>query len=236
MSEPRILSDYDYRWATRAPLECGVVVEPQRKLPTMLKPPCEVLVTDPSDDVLVDVKHRKVRNLSVYWHSGWPAAASRTLVRSEVAERLYAAADALPEPFGLATFDAYRPLDLQQAIFDAAYADPTLPAGFVSVPSSDPSTPPPHLTGGTVDVTLTWRGTPLSLGTEFDDFSDIARTDALESIDSTERSLRRLLFWTMRSSGFVVIDCEWWHFEYGTRRWAEINGVAPLFGPATPVL
>jgi len=35
----------------------------------------------------------------------------------------------------------------------------------------------------------------------------------------------------MRKAGFVVYDGEWWHFEFGTRRWAALTGSAPLFGP-----
>jgi D-alanyl-D-alanine dipeptidase len=38
----------------------------------------------------------------------------------------------------------------------------------------------------------------------------------------------------MASKGFVVFDGEWWHFEYGTRRWAAITGGTPRFGPAGP--
>ena len=36
----------------------------------------------------------------------------------------------------------------------------------------------------------------------------------------------------MTAAGFVVFDGEWWHFEYGTRRWGAVTGNAPLFGPA----
>ena len=36
----------------------------------------------------------------------------------------------------------------------------------------------------------------------------------------------------MTETGFVVLNCEWWHFEYGTRRWGAIRGNDPLFGPA----
>jgi D-alanyl-D-alanine dipeptidase len=37
----------------------------------------------------------------------------------------------------------------------------------------------------------------------------------------------------MRSGGFVVLHCEWWHFEFGTRRWAAITGNAPRYGAAS---
>ena len=85
-----------------------------------------------------------------------------------------------------------------------------------------------------MDVTLTWKGRPLALGTPFDDFSDAAAADALEASPCSERELRRLLYWTMRAEGFVVVDCEWWHFEHGTRRWAALTGHSPKYGAAHP--
>ena len=45
-----------------------------------------------------------------------------------------------------------------------------------------------------------------------------------------------LLYQSMRSAGFVVLHCEWWHFEFGTRRWAAITGNQPRYGPAHPPL
>ena len=100
------------------------------------------MVTANSTEPLVPVVHQpRVVDLTAYAAVGWPGAAGRSLPRSGAAHRLGGAAARLPEPFGVAVFDGWRPLDLQQAIYDAAYADTALPAGFVSVPSSDPSTP-----------------------------------------------------------------------------------------------
>ena len=82
-----------------------------------------------------------------------------------------------------------------------------------------------------MDLTLTVNGIPLAPGTGFDDLSPLARTDALEGTEGPDRAVRRLLYWSMRKAGFVVYDGEWWHFEFGTRRWAALTGSAPLFGP-----
>ena len=108
--------------------------------------------------------------------------------------RLGAVADVLPDRWGLAIFDAWRPLELQAELYHAAYDHPGLPPGFVSEPDPDPSTPPPHLTGGTVDLTLTLDGVALAPGAGFDDFSDRARADALESSPGVNRELRRFLY------------------------------------------
>ncbi len=102
-------------------------------------------------------------------------------------------------------------------------------------PDPDPRRPPPHLTGATVDLTLSFAGTPLALGTGFDDFTARAHADALEDEPGVERDLRRLLLHAMHAAGFVVLDCEWWHFEHGTRYWAAITGHEPVHGPASPL-
>lgn len=192
------------------------------------------LVTTPSAEPLVPVVHRRVRTLANYWHAGWDHAIAGCWLRTGAFERLGAVADALPQRWGLAVFDAWRPLALQQELFDTAYSDPDLPPGFMAPVSDDPATPPPHLTGGTVDLTLTYDGSPLALGTGFDDLTELAHTTCFESEPGIVRDLRRYLVAAMAQQGFSVLHCEWWHFEYGTRRWAALTGAEPLYGPASP--
>lgn len=218
--------------ATVVCAEAGVRPPEQPPLPELVEP--AVLPDGPpgSDDVLVEIDHPRIQLLHNYRRAGWRHAHDGAWLRRETADRLGRAADSLPERWGLCVFDAWRPLPLQAELFDAAYADPQLPPGFVSVPDPNPASPPPHLTGGTVDLSLTLDGTALGLGAGFDDFTERARADALESEPGVDRTLRRWLYWTMRDAGFVVLHCEWWHFEYGTRRWAAITGSPPRFGPA----
>jgi D-alanyl-D-alanine dipeptidase len=73
----------------------------------------------------------------------------------------------------------------------------------------------------------------LALGTGFDDFTTAAHADSYEHSPGLVRDLRRMLYNRMRAAGFVVIACEWWHFEYGTRRWAALCGREPLYGPTS---
>jgi D-alanyl-D-alanine dipeptidase len=210
------------------------VVPPVAELPALIEPLEFPRVERPSTESLVPIEHPRISVVEAYREAGWSAAQRGMWLRSSAMQRLANVADGLPEPWGLHVFDAWRPLDLQAELYAAAYADPLLPPGFVSEPNEDPQAPPPHLSGGTLDLTLTYAGTPLSLGTSFDDFTAAARADSLESSPSVERELRRMLFWAMHAEGYVVLDCEWWHFEYGTRRWAAIMGSPPLFGPAEP--
>jgi len=148
--------------------------------------------------------------------------------------RLTAAVESLPPRWGFAVFDAWRPLALQQELYTAAYSDPDLPPGFLAEPSTDPATPPPHLTGGAVDLTLTVDGVALALGTGFDDITTMAGAARLESRPGPAREARRMLYRHMHDAGFIIFEGEWWHFEYGTIRWSAITGHPPLYGPTSP--
>ena len=194
---------------------------------------------DGSDEPLIDIRHPRIRVLASYWHSGWPHALPEAYLRQGAALRLVNAVDALPPGFGFAIWDAWRNPKLQSELHSIAYADPDLQPGFVNPPSSDPATPPPHATGGTVDLTLTWHSVPLNLGTRFDEFVPRAQANALENVGDDDvlaisRDLRRLLRAVMWDAGFVQLDCEWWHFENGTRLWAAVRGKAPRYLAVSP--
>lgn len=86
-------------------------------------------------------------------------------VREGVAERLAKVAELLPSGHMLLVWDAYRPLAVQQALFNyyvgvlekngTSYEQAVVDAQrFVSIPSNDPTKPPPHNTGGAVDLTI----------------------------------------------------------------------------------
>ncbi len=227
-------SHYTYEWLTVDPVAAGVSIPEQPPLPAIVEPATMLPVDEPVDEPMVPVADRGIQLPAPYWHVGWPAAVTGTFLRAEVTRRLVTALRGLPDPFGLAVFDGWRPLELQRQIYRAAYQDTTLLPGFVSEPSADPRTPPPHLTGGAVDVTLTYQRRLLALGTEFDAFTTQAASTAFETVPGVVRELRRLLTARMLDAGFVGYQQEWWHFEYGTRRWAAVYGERPRYGPACP--
>ncbi len=189
--------------------------------------------------VLVPVTDAGIVDLAAYRAVGWDGALRVSLIRREIAERLAAVSSSLPSGFGLAVYDAWRPLALQSLLYETL--GEAAPLGYISAPSPDPTTPPPHLTGATADLTLTFDGVPLSLGTDFDHFGPRAHPDALESAsidvsDTDARDLRRLLFSAMSAADFVVHHLEWWHFETGTARWSAITGRPARFGPISPTV
>jgi D-alanyl-D-alanine dipeptidase len=176
----------------------------------------------------------EVRQLPVYWQENWRGARRELFVRAGVGERLVSAAAALPVGFELVVLDAWRTLELQVALFDHYYGRPGLVPGYVSRPDDDRV--PPHFTGGAVDVTLSWEGHPLALGTQFDSLDERAWPHALEATgEEPDRSLRRLLTQVMGDQGFVVYPFEWWHFSYGDQLWASAHRVDhALYGRAAP--
>ncbi|MGI5200281.1 M15 family metallopeptidase [Spirillospora sp. CA-108201] len=173
--------------------------------------------------------------LHSYAKAGWQHAVDQQWLRTGVISRLQWAVGTLPPGFGLAVFDGWRPLTLQRELFEAIGPnfDPDV-GDPVAPPSSDPAEPPPHLTGGAVDLTLVWQGIPLALGTAFDEFTSPAMTAAFEDVAGPVRTLRRLLYHTLRRQGFVVLAEEWWHFEFGTRLWSVLTGQPTRYGSTAP--
>lgn len=94
---------------------------------------------------------------------------------------------------------------------------------FVAEPLPDPLKPARHQTGGAVDLTLfdLATGEVLPMGTAFDEAIDATVTHWFEHHQVAPFTQnRRQLYHVMREANFVNYPNEWWHFEYGTRRWA----------------
>jgi D-alanyl-D-alanine dipeptidase len=162
------------------------------------------------------------------------------LLRSGVAERLQQAVSLLPESLGIVVLDAHRPLNVQAWLWNEMvtivsrehpeWDEPAIKAHarrFVAYPELLPNRPTPHSTGGAVDITLfdIASGETLDMGSGFDEPVDASVCDYFERHPHPEfTDRRRLLFHVMTANGFANYPGEWWHFEFGTLRWAAATG------------
>jgi zinc D-Ala-D-Ala dipeptidase len=203
---------------------------------------------EPVEEPLVPVADlgERVREDPRYHDMGLLGAMPSCWLREGVADRLARAAADLPPGLTLLVWDGYRTLETQAALH-RGYLDelmllhPDWPADaleeaaarYVTPPRPDPGAPPPHLTGGAVDLTLAdGEGRPLDLGTPFDAFVPEAGALALEGTESDARELRRILFWAMAAQGFTAYVEEWWHFDHGNQFWGAVCGRSARYGAA----
>lgn len=194
-----------------------------------------------------------------YFIQGIKGALPECYVREKVYDKLLEAAELLPAGYKLVVFDAWRPIQVQQSLFDTLkeqfrrqypleteeeITKRTLT--FVALPSTDPTRPSPHNTGGAVDLTIADnKGRLLNMGTEYDDPTEKSRTTYFEELlikghqlSREEREAlenRRLLYHIMTSVGFTNYIDEWWHYDYGNQNWAWVSGREyAVYGRAKP--
>lgn len=187
----------------------------------------------------------------VYHLSGVPGARPQCVARESVLERLIRVAERLPRGLRIAVLDAWRPLPVQQHLYERlesllAHRHQELSGGaiaaltreFVAPPSDDPARPSPHLTGGAVDLTLVDdRGRMLPMGSDFDEVTARSYTGYYESCggDAAARDNRRLLYHAMMEAGFANLPTEWWHYSYGDQLWAWTRSEPRArYGPTAP--
>ena len=191
----------------------------------------------------------RMRLKPVYAELALAGASTNMQLRSGALTRLNQAVSLLPETLGVLVLDVFRPLEVQQALWDWQWREVQRDyphfsrteiyekvRHFVAEPSADPTRPTPHRTGGAVDLTLfdVATGEELLMGTAFDDATDATVTNWFERHPQEPFTTnRRLLYYVMTEAGFVNYPNEWWHFEYGTRRWAGSLGIkTALYGSA----
>jgi D-alanyl-D-alanine dipeptidase len=205
---------------------------------------------EPVDEPLVAVAAIGGRVLDDprYHQLGLPGALPGNWVRQGVAERLARAAAGLPDGMTLVVWDGWRALETQEALYEGfldelalEYPDLSrhdlehVARPYVTPPRADDSAPPPHLTGGAVDLTLADAdGRPLDLGTDHDAFVPEAGARALEDIDMPARDLRRVLFWALAGEGFTQYAEEWWHFDFGNQFWGRVTGRPAVYAGVAP--
>jgi len=153
-------------------------------------------------------------------------------VRQSVAEKLVQAAGALPDGVDLVIIEGFRPLAQQRFMYEEIKADfarhhpewnkATLHriTNTMSAPPDDPC-PPPHTTGGAVDLSLfrVNSGDWLDMTSPFEMDETSAPGDT-PGLSAEAQANRRLLFGALDLTGLTNYLGEWWHWSYGASGWA----------------
>ena len=220
-------------------------------IPPLSEPPnwARLPIAECGEPLVPVTESERLRTRSLYAEMKIPDAPTVLTVRAGVRDRLIAASDSLPEGVALVVFDGFRPLAVQQWLWDdfsaqirannPGFSNDEVGAAvrqFVAFPEADPLAPPPHRTGGAVDVYLidSTTGEMFPMGTEADEVAPESVTRWFEEhpIEPFTTN-RRLLFHAMIDAGFTNYRGEWWHFDYGNQRWANVSGAGTaLYGPA----
>ena len=152
-------------------------------------------------------------------------------LRSGVAQRLNEAQTWLETHcpgYRLRVGDAYRSPDKQARLFRIACRVSRLLHPFRSrayvhdaankyVAATDTLSPPPHTTGGAVDVGLL---TPDGKRADMGPFTLSATRADYARLAPLAHSHRHMLFAAMEHAGFSNYPEEWWHWSYGDSGWA----------------
>jgi len=187
-----------------------------------------------------------------YSHLGAPYKDKTSIwkLREEVVNRLVKVIDYLisKSSFNLLIYDSWRPLEVQEFMFKRAFllecdksdidisfenikSYPSIlkkVEKFWAYPSYDSRCPPPHSTGGALDVCLSDKdGNIVEMGSTVDQMDETSNPYFLANIKNEEaiiwNSRRNLLRKIMIKFGFAQHPNEWWHFSYGDQLWAWKN-------------
>ncbi len=202
-----------------------------------------------------------VINQPEYYIQGLKGSLPVCYTRLGVFAKILKAAELLPKGYKFVVLDAWRPIEVQQSLFDAFKTIvrerhpeiedegkiTEMTTQFVALPSLDDKKPSPHNTGGAVDLTIADEsGIWLDMGTYFDEMTDRTVTryyeEKLESgYPLSEREIgicknRRLLYHIMIKAGFTNYTDEWWHYDFGDQLWAYYNDgkVKAIYSRVTP--
>lgn len=226
----------------------------KKPIPVVEFPTNRLVVGDPSLEPMVYLDDEFLCD-SMYNH--WvedegrpvPGSSPSIMVRETVAKMLKEAEAKLPEGYRFKIYDAYRPIAVQQALYDyfraqkaAENPDKTdeeidaITLMCVSFPSYNVLLPSLHNSGGAVDLTIVdENGEELDMGCGFDEFTDRAWANYYEpdsgfdGHNDVARDNRRMLYNIMLSVGFTNFPSEWWHFDYGDEKWAQFTHSVPVY-------
>ena len=220
----------------------------------------KIPIKDNGDKLIAIPSYLNFLDPHPYFHLGAPYKDKNSIwkLREEVVNRLVKVNDYLisNNSFHLLIYDGWRPSEVQEFMFKRAFLlecqklniDASIKnmksypsilkkvEKFWAYPSYKTWCPPPHSTGGALDVCLSDKdGNLFEMGSKIDQMDDTSNPDFYNNINNEEaiiwNSRRNLLREIMTKFGFAQHPNEWWHFSYGDQLWAWKNKKAnALYG------
>jgi D-alanyl-D-alanine dipeptidase len=170
-----------------------------------------------------------------------------TKLRLEVAERLCQAAHALPSGYRLAIVEGWRPPYIQERMYKTGWqriaemhpewSDAAIrrTVNRYSAPMNR-RVPPPHTTGGAVDLALVdLDGKMLDHHSPYEPFDPKGFHANPPGLSEMAQRTRQILYDALTSAGITNYPSEYWHWSYGDQGWAYRGGhTHAIYGPITP--
>jgi zinc D-Ala-D-Ala dipeptidase len=170
-----------------------------------------------------------------------------TLLRERVADMVCLADRSLPSGCRLAIIEGWRPPFIQKRMYLAVerqirqrYPDLEGPrlrrmVNRFSAPM-DRKAPPPHTTGGAVDLMVAdGEGRLLDHHSPYDMYDPDGFAFDAEGLSERARRTRQMLREALESAGLTNYPSEYWHWSFGDQGWAYRGGHPhALYGATEP--
>jgi len=199
------------------PIQKYVELQNEWNLPPLSLPEYSNLVNieEAIPDILLDIRYATSDNFM-----GFPVYTKPHCYLHNTAAKalLSVQAELAAKGLRLKVFDGYRPLSVQQAMWDAIQDE-----RYVANPAVNKGM---HTRGISVDLTLVdQEGSELVMPTPFDDFSERAHSGYADLPEEALRN-RATLTEVMQKYGFEQAPTEWWHFNL--KGWQDDAQFPPL--------
>ena len=169
------------------------------------------------------------------------------LLRNTVAKKLCKASEALPKGYKLAIVEGWRPIHIQKRMHLTALkrwreAHPDWSNAAIKRQANrftaplDPKVPPPHTTGGALDIVLAdGKGRAVDHNSPYKTRESLAYPFNAGKLTEEARKHRMILKEALESAGITNYPSEFWHYSYGDQGWAYRGGHAEaIYGQCEP--
>lgn len=171
-----------------------------------------------------------------------------TLARQRVVEALNQAIAKLPAGYHLAIVEGWRPMHIQRRMYlgiwkrfrekHPEWSETKLRrvVNRYTAPYDSPKVPPPHSTGGAVDVILVRAdGSPYDHTTPFDRFDPHCYSMHAKGLSPRAAETRAVLRHIFEDTVLTNYPSEYWHWSFGDQGWAYRGGhPAAIYSPIQP--